>query len=258
MKATLKTLAAALVLGVTAIGAASAEPVKVGVAAEPFPPFASPDANGKWVGWEIDIINAVCEKAKLDCQITPVAWDGIIPALTSGKIDLIMASMSITDERKKVIDFSDKYYESPAAIAGAKGVDLKPTLEAMAGKIVAAQVSTTHAAYAKKHFTRSEIKEYQTGDEELQDLAAGRVDAVISEEMTIDEYVKSSQGSACCEDKGRVASDVDIYGPGIGAGLRKGDDALREKINAAIKATRADGTYQKITAGYFKSDIYGD
>ena len=252
-----KLAAVALALLGTMVGAAHAEQVKVGVAAEPFPPFASPDAKGQWVGWEIDIISAVCTQAKLDCQITPVSFDGIIPALTTGKIDVIMASMSITDERKKVIDFSEKYYQAPAAIAGAKGVNLKPTPEGLAGKIVAAQASTTHAAYAKKHFTQSEIKEYQTGDEELQDLAAGRVDAVLSEEMTLEEYIKSPQGSACCQVDGRVASDVDIYGPGIGAGVRKGD-ALRDKINAAIDAIRSNDTYKKITARYFASDIYGD
>ena len=87
---------AALTLGT----AAMAEPVKIGIAAEAYPPFASPDAAGNWVGWEVEIINAVCAASAMDCVITPVAWDGIIPSLTSGQIDAIMASMSITDERR--------------------------------------------------------------------------------------------------------------------------------------------------------------
>ena len=91
------------------------------MAAEPYPPFTSPDASGKWVGWEVEIIDAVCAEAKFECEITPVAWDGIIPALTTKKIDLIMSSMSITEERKKTIDFTDKYYNTPTAIIGAKG-----------------------------------------------------------------------------------------------------------------------------------------
>ena len=78
------------------------------------------DASGKWVGWEIELLDAVCTEAKLDCVITPTAWDGIIPALTTKKIDVIWNSMSITDERKKTIDFSDKYYNTPTAIIGAK------------------------------------------------------------------------------------------------------------------------------------------
>ena len=95
-----------------------------------------PDAAGVWGGWEIEIINAVCGEAKLDCVLTPTAWDGIIPALTSKKIDLIMNSMSITGERLKTIDFSDKYYNTPTAIAGAKTDTFAPTPEGLAGKII--------------------------------------------------------------------------------------------------------------------------
>ena len=84
----LKSLAAALMLMAAPV---AAQEVKVGIAAEPYPPFASPDASGNWVGWEVEIINAVCAAAEMQCVITPVAWDGIIPALTAGQIDAIMA-----------------------------------------------------------------------------------------------------------------------------------------------------------------------
>ena len=98
-----KILAAALIAAVAFVGAAQAQAVKVGIAAEPYPPFASPDAAGAWVGWEVEIIGAICAEAKLECEITPVAWDGIIPALTAKKIDAIMASIfptSITTRRR--------------------------------------------------------------------------------------------------------------------------------------------------------------
>ena len=121
MKSFLKTTVAAVVLVVAGLGAANAEQVKVGIAAEPYPPFASPDASGKWQGWEIDIAMAMCEAAKLDCVITPVSWDGIIPALTTKKIDIIAASMSITAEREKTIDFSDKYYNTPTVDSRLQG-----------------------------------------------------------------------------------------------------------------------------------------
>ena len=110
-----KTLLTTVALAATAV-MAQAEPVKIGVAAEPYPPFASLDSSGTWVGWEIDVINAVCAAAELECVITPVAWDGIIPSLTGQQIDAIMASMSITEERLKTIDFSDPYYNTPAVI----------------------------------------------------------------------------------------------------------------------------------------------
>ncbi|RVD45619.1 transporter substrate-binding domain-containing protein, partial [Mesorhizobium sp. M4B.F.Ca.ET.019.03.1.1] len=148
MKTVLRAFAAALLLGVAAMGVAKADPVKIGVAAEPYPPFTSPDASGKWVGWEIDFIDAVCAEEKLDCVITPVAWDGIIPALTTKKIDLIVSSMSITDERKKTIDFSDKYYNTLPAIIGPKDKKFGATPDDLKGKVIGVQVSTTHAVYA--------------------------------------------------------------------------------------------------------------
>jgi polar amino acid transport system substrate-binding protein len=252
-KLTLTTLAA-LVFG----SAAFAEPIKVGIAAEPYPPFASPDASGNWVGWEVDLIKAVCAAGEMECVITPVAWEGIIPSLTGGQIDAIMASMSITEERMKTIDFSDKYYNTPTVIVTAKGSGLTPTNEGLAGKIIGVQVSTVHEAYAQKHFTdAAEIKTYQTTDEGFQDLAAGRIDASQADSIAIDAFLASDAGKACCESIGAVADDPEVLGKGVGVGLRKGDEELKAKFNAAIAKVIADGTYDAISKPYFPSSIYG-
>ncbi|WP_422377515.1 transporter substrate-binding domain-containing protein [Roseibium sp.] len=252
--------AAFVAAAVTAAGVtgAMADQVKVGVAAEPYPPFTSPDASGKWVGWEVEFMEAICAEAKLDCVITPVAWDGIIPALTSEKIDMIVGSMSITEERLKTIDFSDKYYNTPTGIIGAKGDDFEPTPEGLSGKILGVQVSTIHADYADKYFaaTADDIKQYQTQDEVNQDLAAGRLDAVQADAIALDAFLKSDAG-ACCELKGNVADDPAILGAGVGVGLRKGDTELKDKVNAAIAAIRANGTYEEFSKKYFDFDIYG-
>ncbi|MCZ4090386.1 transporter substrate-binding domain-containing protein [Sinorhizobium psoraleae] len=259
MKITLKLLAVAAALSITGAVAAQAETVKVGFAAEPYPPFTSPDASGNWEGWEVEFMKAICAEAKLDCVITPVAWDGIIPALTSKKIDMIIGSMSITEERLKTIDFSDKYYNTPTGIIGTKGVDMKPTPEGLSGKTLGVQVSTVHQAYATKHFAPAgvEVKEYQTQDEANQDLAAGRVDAVQADAIALDAFLKSDQGKECCDYKGDVAQDLAILGPGVGVGLRKGETELKDKINAAIKAIRENGTYDAFSKKYFDFDIYG-
>jgi polar amino acid transport system substrate-binding protein len=202
------------------------------------------DAAGNWTGWEVEIVNAICAEAKFECELVPIPWDGLIPALTTKKIDAIMNSMSITEERKKTIDFSDKYYNTPTAIVGPKSEKFGATPEDLRGKILGVQVSTTHSAYAKKHFTEAaEIKEYQTQDEANQDLAAGRIDATQADSIALDAFLKSEQGAACCDLKGHVAEDVEILGPGVGAGLRKEDTELKEKINAAIKAIRENGKY---------------
>jgi polar amino acid transport system substrate-binding protein len=252
----LVTLAAAAMLMAAPL---AAQELKIGIAAEAYPPFASPDASGTWVGWEVDFINAVCAAGELQCAITPVAWDGIIPSLTSGQIDVIMASMSITEERSKTIDFSDKYYNTPTVVVGAKGGDIAPTPEGLAGKIIGVQASTIHADYVEKYFagTAAEVKIYQTQDEANSDLAAGRIDATQADSIAMDAFLASEAGMACCESKGAVADDPTILGLGVGAGVRKGEDELREKLNAAIAKVIADGTYDTITAKYFASSIYG-
>ena len=254
MKKTILAFAATLALGT----AAFAEPLKIGIAAEPYPPFASPDAAGNWVGWEVDFIKAVCAAGQMECVITPVAWEGIIPSLTGGQIDAIMASMSITDERMQTIDFSDKYYNTPTVLVVAKGSGITPDAAGMAGKIIGVQVATIHEAYAQKYFPdAAEIKTYQTTDEGFQDLAAGRIDASQADSIAIDAFLASDVGKACCEAAGAVADDPAILGKGVGVGLRKGEDALKAQFNAAIAKVIADGTYDAISKPYFAMSIYG-
>ncbi|SDD41561.1 transporter substrate-binding domain-containing protein [Ruegeria marina] len=238
-------------------GAAVAEQVKIGIAAEPYPPFASPDSSGNWVGWEIEVIDAVCKAAELDCVLTPVAWDGIIPSLTGKQIDAIMASMSITEERMQSIDFSNPYYNTPAVIVADKSLDLDATPESLAGKIIGVQASTIHQAYANQYFGNSEIRVYQTQDEANQDLYAGRIDATQADSIAMADFVATDSGQ-CCEIKGAVANDEAILGKGVGAGVRKGDDALREALNKGIAAILADGTHAAITARYFSAPIYSE
>lgn len=253
-----KLLIATIASATLSAGIASAEQVKIGVAAEPYPPFASVDAAGTWIGWEVELIDAVCAAAKLDCVITPVAWDGIIPSLTGQQIDAIMASMSITEERQKTIDFSNPYYNTPAMIVADKSMNIDATPESLAGKIIGIQASTIHQAYANAYFgDAAEIRVYQTQDEANQDLIAGRIDATQADSIAMADFVGTDAGG-CCEIKGPVAHDESILGRGIGAGVRKGDDALRDSLNAGIAAVLADGTHSAITARYFTTSIYSE
>ncbi len=233
----------------------SAYALKLGVAAEPYPPFAEKNASGVWEGWEIDVADAICAAMGEECEWVEVAWDGIIPALMAKKFDVIVSSMSITPERSKTIDFSDKYYDTPAVIIAPKDSSIDGTPESVAGKIVGVQVSTTHANYVEKHFGGATIKTYATFDEHNQDLVAGRIDAVVGDSLAIEPFLSSESG-ACCEAKGTLA-DVEVFGPGVGGGIRKEDTDLKASFNAAIAQIRSDGTYQAISDRYFDFNIYG-
>lgn len=254
MKKILTTLAIAAV-GFSA-GTAMAE-LRLGLDSAPYPPFYEADTNGNFVGWETEIGDALCAAMEEECVWVGVAWDGLIPALMAKKIDAIFGSMSITAERMKTIDFSGKYYNTPAAIVAAKSSDIDGSPESVAGKIIGVQVSTTHQNYAEATYesVADSVKTYQNFDEHNQDLLSGRVDAVVGDSLAFADFLASSGGEGY-EIKASLVNE-EIFGLGVGAGVRKGDDELREKFNAAIKQIIEDGTYDAISKKYFDFDIYG-
>ncbi|ASY65778.1 Lysine-arginine-ornithine-binding periplasmic protein precursor (plasmid) [Sinorhizobium sojae CCBAU 05684] len=232
--------------------------VRFGVMNEAYPPFFTKDASGKWVGWEIELMDAVCTEMKEQCSIVDMSWDGLIPGLETKKFDVIWSSMSITDERKKTIDFTDKYYNTPSKLIGAKDAAAGATADDVAGKTIGIQVSTIQSEYFKKYFAENTSeKTYSTLDEAFQDLAAGRIDYVFGDAIPLAEFLKSDFGKDCCADMGDVADDPAILGVGIGGGVRKEDTALRDRLNAAIAAVRASGRYDEISKKYFDFDPYG-
>jgi polar amino acid transport system substrate-binding protein len=253
----MKTLFRTAALGalfVAMASAAYAEKVKVSVAAEPYPPFASKNAAGQWEGFEVDLAAALCKEAKLDCELVETAWDGIIPALTAKKIDAIVASMSITEERQKTIAFSIPYYNTPAMLIAAKETAVDLTAESLKGKTIGVQVSTIHLAFAEKTYKDSTIKVYQTQDEANADLAAGRIDAAIADSAALDAFMASDAGKGI-EAKGYYPKDPIDWGTGAGVGIRQEDTALKGQFDEAIKAVYANGTYKTIMDKYFKYDI---
>src|SRR6185503_14883256 len=225
--------------------------VRVGIAAEPYPPFLVKDASGEWVGWEIDLMNAICGEMKEKCEIVEVAWDGLIPSLRGNFIDVIWSSMTVTPERQKLIDFSDMYYNLPNVIIGAKTGDKDISPQHMKGKSIGVQGGTIHQRYVERYFgARSNIKVYQTQDEATQDLNAGRIDYMMGDSLAMDAFLQTDQGKPCCELKGIVPDDPEILGLGVAGGIRKNDIQLKERLNTAIKAVRDSGEYSAITEKY--------
>jgi polar amino acid transport system substrate-binding protein len=252
-------LSAALLAVALAAGPALAKDwTKVRIGTEgAYPPFNELTASGELTGFDIEIAKALCEKMKVECEFVTQDWDGIIPALLAGKYDAIVASMSITDERKQQVDFTNKYYNTPPAIAVPKDSALTAaTPEALQGKMLGAQSSTTHANYAQEKLTGAEVKLYPTADEYKLDLQNGRLDAAIDDVVVLDQWIKSDAG-ACCRILGTLTPDPVINGQGAGIAIRKEDQDLKALFNKAIEEIRADGTYQKINDKYFSFDVYG-
>lgn len=252
-------LAAASVAALSLFAGSAAAQEKLVIGTEgAYPPFNVLEANGDLTGFDVDIAKALCDEMKVTCTFVTNDWDGMIPALQSKKFDAIIASMSITAERQQQVDFTNKYYNTPPAIAVPKDSAItEATPEALKDKTIGAQGSTSHANYAEKHMPDSELKLYPTADEYKLDIANGRVDAVIDDVVVLSDWIKSDAG-ACCKILGTLPGDEEVYGPGIGIAVRKGETPLVEKFNAAISAIRANGKYKEVNDKYFDFDVYGD
>jgi polar amino acid transport system substrate-binding protein/arginine/ornithine transport system substrate-binding protein len=164
--------AAALAVAVGIAPVKAGEMLRVGVEGA-YPPFSWKEADGTLKGFDIDIAMALCAKMGVKCELIEQDWDGIIPALLSKKYDAIIASMSITEERKKRVDFSNKYYNTPAKFVARKDSGLTDTPEGLAGKSVGVQRGTIHQCYMEKMFPDAELRLYATQEEVFLDLAPG-------------------------------------------------------------------------------------
>ena len=250
--------AASAAIFALSVGAAGAQELTLKIGTEgAYPPFNNLTPDGKLEGFDVDIAKALCEEMKAKCEFVTQEWDGIIPALQAGKFDAIIASMSITDERKQKVDFTNKYYDTPPALIAPKDSDIKGvTKEDLAGKAIGVQIGTIHANYSEKAYTDSTVKTYPTAQEYQLDLANGRIDAANDDIIAIEQFLETPEG-ACCKLVGTIESIPEIHGNGSGIAVRKGEAELIKKFNAAIDAIRANGKYKEINDKYFKFDVYG-
>ena len=157
-----------------------------------YPPFNMKDKSGKLTGFDVDIANALCAQMKVECTIVAQDWDGIIPGLLAGKYDAIVASMSITDERKKKVAFTDPYYRNYLRFVARKGKKLMVDLKGLKGKIVGAQRQTVSSKYLEQNYNGIvKIKVYGTQQAAWLDLKAGRTDAVLADgsKVTLETFV---------------------------------------------------------------------
>ncbi|UGA56628.1 ABC transporter substrate-binding protein [Vibrio sp. VB16] len=224
-----------------------------------YPPFNYKNSDGEPVGFDIEIADALCAQAKLDCVWVSQGWDALIPSLLSRKSDVIMASMRITEERKKKILFTNKYYQTPARFVAQTSSRFTIDKAGLDGKVIGVQQGTIHDRYVTDKFGDvAKIKRYTGQDEVYIDMANQRLDATFgnSDQLAL-AFLDTKQGDGF-EFKGEAVTDKAYIGEGTALALRQQDTELAEKFNQAIVAIRNNGTYDKIASKYFTFDIYGD
>lgn len=253
MKTLTATLAAALMLTAAAV---NAETLRFGIDAN-YPPFAWQGSDGRLQGFDVDISNALCAALKVRCQIVPQDWDGLIPALNANKFDAILSSMQITSERRKAVDFSNKYYSTPARMVARTGTRVDQN--AFRGRKIGTLRASTQEKFARDYWGQAgaTIVSYGKAPEAFRDLTAGRIDGVFVDSVVGEtDFLKQPQARNFTF-IGPSYHDSRYFGDGAGIAVKKGNTALVQRLNRAIDQIRADGTYRKIQDRYFNFDVYG-
>ena len=246
-KKILLAAAATLAFGTSAV---AADKLKLGTEGA-YPPFNLIDASGQVGGFDVEIGQALCAKMKTECEVVTSDWDGIIPALNAKKFDFLIASMSITEERKVAVDFTEPYYTNKLQFVAPKGGEFKTDKASLQDKVIGAQRATIAGTWLEDNLDGVvNIKLYDTQENAYLDLSSGRLDGILADTFVQWEWLKSDAGKNF-EFKGDPVFDNDK----IGIAVRKGD-ALREKLNTALAEIIADGTYKKINDKYFPFSIY--
>ena len=263
------------------IGNAYSDKVRIGIEGA-YPPWNAKDSSGNLIGFEVDLAKELCAILKHECTIVEQDWDGMIPALLMRKFDLIMAGMSITEERLKTINFSQGYADEVASLAVMKGSDLenlqtveslslskksaaKKTLDqltkALAGKTIGVQTGTIHQNFLESGDVGNvTVRKYKTQDEVNLDLAAGRIDAALAAAVAFTDYAAKSKKPVVLV--GPTFSGG-AFGNGVGIGIRKGDNSsavgkrdakLLKDFNRAINTARKKGIISELAIKHFGFD----
>ncbi len=247
-------LALTLALGFT-LPAQAQTPLRVGVEGN-YPPFSKLGPDGQLSGFDIDIARALCERLARPCTLVQQEWDGMMPALRAKKFDLIVASMTISDERRKVADFSDPYYDVPSRWVARAGVFADASPAALKGQRIAVLRNSPRALHVAAKYPDSRVLLVARETDVYLELAAGRADVGFgSSVVSADAFLAKPQGKAYAQLGPLVR--LDGGGSGVGIAFRKGDDALRQQVNAVLKAMKADGSYKKLADRYFDFDVSG-
>lgn len=247
-----KLLIALTCLAAVATGSAMAQDnQKIRIAFDvPYEPFEYRTPEGELTGFEVELAQAVCDELKADCEFVVQAWDGIIPGLMARKYDAIMSSMSITEERKQMVLFSEPYYNTPSNWFAREGTDIQEiSKQALEGKVIGVQRGTTQDAYVTDNFSSvADINRYNTADDMVLDLEGERLDLVFLDFPVGDEVLMKEGGYVV------IGEEVKL-GQGMGVAFRKRDEELAEKFNKALEKLKNDGTYDKIMEKYFDYSI---
>ncbi|OIV46506.1 ABC transporter substrate-binding protein [Sodalis sp. TME1] len=254
-----RTMSVVLLSGMLAFSASSAaHPIsQIRFAVDPsYPPFESKQPDGKLVGFDIDLGNALCAQLKAKCIWIESSFDSMIPGLKARKFDAVLSDMGITEERRKQIDFTRPLYNTPVQLVAGKDTQLLPTAASLQGKRIGVEQGTVQERYAQAKWQPHgvEIVAYDDQAQVESDLVAGRIDALFTDGAQAElGFLRTPQGQRFAL-MGPPVHDP-IIGPGTAIGLRKGSTELKQSLDQAFDTLVENGTFKRIMDNYFTTDI---
>jgi len=241
----MKKIILAALLATVATGATAADKINFGVSAT-YPPFESLDASNQIVGFDIDLAKALCKQMQAECTFTNHAFDSLIPSLKFKKYDAVISGMDITPERSKQVSFTAPYYANSAVVIAKKNT--YKSFAELTGKRIGMENGTTHQKYLQDKHPEVKAVAYDSYQNAIIDLKNGRIDGVFGDTAVVNEWLKTNPQLSTATDK---VTDPQYFGTGLGIAVRQDNTALLEKLNAALAALKADGSWQKINDQWF-------
>ncbi len=222
-----------------------------------YPPFNYYDEEGALTGFNVELIQAICDVLEVRCTVAAKDWEALLPSLVRKEADIVAASVSISADSLKRVDFTDRYYETPARFVSRKGRDLRDiSPEALKGRKVAVIAGTAHASYLETYYPTVNIITAKTREAMQKLLLEDKVDLFFDDGITSVFWLNGTASKGCCIFRGGPLVDPKYFGNGVGFAVQKGNRRLRELLNYALEKVRRDGIYEELFLRYFPLSFY--
>ena len=222
-----------------------------------YPPFNYYDEEGRLTGFNIDLARAVCRELNVECEINAAEWSTLVPSLKNNDADAVIASMAISSKALDDVDFTSRYYTTPARFAGKAGSGFKEiSVEALRGERIAVIAGSSHEAFLRDFFQDATIRPYETAEQARAALKNGDADLLFGDGISLMFWIEGTSSNRCCEFKGEGYTEPRYFGDGVGIAIRKGNGRLREVLDYALARVKASGRYEELMLRYFPLPLY--
>lgn len=222
-----------------------------------YPPFNYYDEEGRLTGFNVDLAKAICRELAVPCEITGAEWKSLIPAVKNNEADAIIASVAINSKTLAEVDFTNRYYATPARFAARIGSPLNEISAANLKDVKVATVQgSAHEAFLRDFFGNAKIMAYPTQAEARAALKNGEADLLFSDAVSLMFWLQGTDSNRCCEFKGEGYFEPRYFGDGAGIAVRRGNNRLREVLDYALARVRASGRYEELMLRYFPLPLY--